>query len=603
MRASPFTALLLLSTIAGCGVGRHADATSSTGCDHCHGTGALGAPPPGVGGAAASTDPKVGAHSAHLASDLPHPTVSCSECHRVPTRISDPGHFNPQSVVVFGPRATAGGRTPTYDPATLTCSGTWCHAQPGAATPAPAWNRALDGGDRCKHCHGAPPPRPHPVWSACDRCHGATPAGPNHLDGVVQGTRVHPAGWIAAHGPIALGGTGPCAECHGPDIFSLSSPLSCAACHGPGGCNACHGAPPQTGAHARHNDGGGTPAYGGVRVLAQDPGNATGYRFECGNCHPLDHAHHFDGTVDVDLSPAGAPAGSLKARNAPDAAYVKAPGETYGHCRNVACHSSGQDSPAYVDTPRWDATGLGCDGCHGNPPRYQSGGAGTATANGHVWVDTWTDQSNQPFSIAAGHWGDFPSYGHQDLDHPFDPAVAGASPVTCQTCHYATVDPAHTGPSGFFYLDTTSRFDVENAPPLTGFTTCATASCHTGAAGPPAQGGAALPLHHVNGTRDVVFDPRTSAAGYARLPAAPNTPGFPYWRFDASFAGISPSTPDQRLDGNTFSLHLGNAQWDAATKTCSNVACHLDQTSMVWGDAPDINSGVNGEICLRCHAF
>jgi predicted CxxxxCH...CXXCH cytochrome family protein len=243
----------------------------------------------------------------------------------------------------------------------------------------------------------------------------------------------------------------------------------------------------------------------------------------------------------------------------------------------------------FVTTPRWDdLTGLGCDGCHGNPPRYASGGPSSPTANSHVWVETDPTLG----AIAGGHWGDLPSWGHQNLGHPLDPATAGASPITCQTCHYDTVDPAHTGPSGFYYLDTTSRYDVD--PALAGIVGCT--SCHTGAAGaPPAQGGAVSPLKHVNGTRDVAFDPRTSAAGYARLPPAPNIPAFPYWRRPA---GLSSTRVDVRMDGDTLSLHLGNARWDAATKTCTNVACHLSQTSVTWGATTSLS-----DACKSCHNF
>jgi predicted CxxxxCH...CXXCH cytochrome family protein len=100
----------------------------------------------------------------------------------------------------------------------------------------------------------------------------------------------------------------------------------------------------------------------------------------------------------------------------------------------------------------------------------------------------------------------------------------------------------------------------------------------------------------VNGVRDVAFDPRTSVDGYARLPAAPNTPVFPYWRFPA---GLSSLAPDMRMDGSTLSLHLANARWDAATKTCSNVACHLAQTAAVWGETtPNLSAA-----CMRCHVF
>jgi predicted CxxxxCH...CXXCH cytochrome family protein len=52
--------------------------------------------------------------------------------------------------------------------------------------------------------------------------------------------------------------------------------------------------------------------------------------------------------------------------------------------------------------------------------------------------------------------------------------------------------------------------------------------------------------------------------------------------------------PDAVMEGNTLSMRLGGAGWAPATKTCSSVACHLDQTSVVWG-APHDGS------CATCH--
>ncbi len=36
-----------------------------------------------------------------------------------------------------------------------------------------------------------------------------------------------------------------------------------------------------------------------------------------------------------------------------------------------------------------------------------------------------------------------------------------------------------------------------------------------------------------------------------------------------------------------MSMHLGGATWAPATKTCSSVACHLAETSVIWGGAPE----------------
>jgi predicted CxxxxCH...CXXCH cytochrome family protein len=98
----------------------------------------------------------------------------------------------------------------------------------------------------------------------------------------------------------------------------------------------------------------------------------------------------------------------------------------------------------------------------------------------------------------------------------------------------------------------------------------------------------------VNGRADVVFDARTALPALPWLPAAPNTPTRPYWLTDAS-AGFVPA--DAVREGTTLSFHLANARYDAATKTCSNVGCHLEATAVVWGGANAFDR------CTTCHVF
>jgi predicted CxxxxCH...CXXCH cytochrome family protein len=199
------------------------------------------------------------------------------------------------------------------------------------------------------------------------------------------------------------------------------------------------------------------------------------------------------------LFEAAAPAGTLKARNAPTAAY-NASAKT---CSGVYCHSSGQESPAFAVSPAWTSTTpLGCGGCHGNPPRYPSGGALSDTANGHIWLD--------PGGWVGGHILGLPGemmYSRHGGGSPYSP-TANASPMTCETCHYDTTDPASRGPSGFYWLDTAGEYEVGGlSPPRCD-------SCHSaGSAYAPLAKGRGLPLRHVNGTRDVVFDRRTALPG------------------------------------------------------------------------------------------
>ncbi|HET7752364.1 MAG TPA: hypothetical protein VFK85_00525, partial [Anaeromyxobacteraceae bacterium] len=103
----------LPAALAACGSPRAAAHAERSGCDGCHGSGGLGLPPPSFSGATSTSDRGVGAHAAHLSSDLANPALSCSDCHVVPRTIGDPGHMSPASLVAFGARARAGGATPT----------------------------------------------------------------------------------------------------------------------------------------------------------------------------------------------------------------------------------------------------------------------------------------------------------------------------------------------------------------------------------------------------------------------------------------------------------------------------------------------------------
>jgi len=495
--------------------------------------------------AASTTD----AHPTHDAPPVAQP-IACAECHAP--------HGGMDHLLHFGPLANAGGATATWDPATATCSN-YCHGQTlgGGLVTSPIWTR-VDGSQAfCGSCHGLPPPAPHPALvTACGACHPGYTA-----------TSVNLA--LHINGAVDLGGTGT-------------------------GCDGCHGFPPATGAHATHV-GFAPPAqvYGDTAILqdlfpADTPTTAPStYFFGCGNCHPLDPARHMDGTVEVELWSPAAPPGSLKARSAATAAYDPAT----GRCSGAYCHSSGQLAPSWIRprdgsailSPGWrSGEHLGCGGCHDDPPAYPSGGAGAPTANNHLVL------ADDGFE--AGHFGGFPSAWHVS-NHGSPNPGEGASAVTCQTCHVDTVDPARTGPSGFYYLDTTGNYDLGGGLGLV----CT--SCHTpGDPLAPTGAGGALPLRHVNGSREVVLDRRAVLPAFPGLPAAPNTPTRPIWEAPG---GLSPTDfgPDMAYDGTTLSAHLGSAAYDPATKTCTNVSCHLAGTSVVWG-------GPTGWVaCSTCHGF
>ena len=110
------------------------------------------------------------AHTAHV-----NAGVACESCHVVPARVGD-GHPDgrARAQVTFSGLAVAGGATPTYDPATMTCSGVYCHGATldvAGKVPAPSWDQELPA---CLICHDYPPPS-HDGFPGngftCSQCH------------------------------------------------------------------------------------------------------------------------------------------------------------------------------------------------------------------------------------------------------------------------------------------------------------------------------------------------------------------------------------------------------------------------------------------------
>lgn len=593
-------AIVLAALVAACGSSKKT-AVQGELCVQCHGDAARStaiarvdanlkaAPPAAVNGATATTDPKVGAHQAHLVAGRLRGPIACNECHVVPAdmtaheaeiaRIKD----GAAQAVTFGGLAIKGDGPAAYDEGTLRCSNTYCHGatiNQGGFNHAPLWTGGASEAT-CTSCHGYPPAaatgHPSPA-SDCHACHPATVAADNFTIIVTDGVSTHIDG-LPTIDPALL--TQGCTFCH-PQM------------------------PPTSGAHASHTsaDAVATPAtaYGNTGATAAfSPTSATAYAFGCGNCHPLLGGKHLDGILEVELTPDTGTAGTLRGMNSPTAAWEPV-GRT---CSGVYCHSSGQATPDFVAaTPGWySGATLGCNGCHANPPSYASGGAGTATANSHVQLDP-------AGAYEWGHFAGFPGVTHDGSKHGgvLQPSTAywygqASAPITCQTCHYDTAAATNVGPSGFYYLDSSGNYEISDA--VVSYTYSCTA-CHDGSAA-AAGTGKVMPYFHVNGARDVRFDPRTDLTGMdatyaaANLPASPNTPTRPYWFTNGSplISGIPSLPADAVANGSTLSMDLQSAGWNATSKTCSSVACHFNQTSVQWGG----QGGESSTSCSACHTL
>lgn len=574
--------LISVAALSACGSSRKLSDERPL-CERCHG-GASGnqAPPRAVDGATATTDPGVGAHQAHVVAGRLRGPIPCGECHVVPANMEQHEAGIAAIVagtaqrVVFGALAAQGATGAAFDATgTQRCSNTYCHGATlnhGGSNHAPKWT-VVDAGHTeaaCGTCHfeaGEPFPPGHPTGDTnCNAC---------HPESVLPGnTAINLAGGKHMNGAID------------------------------GGCTSCHAAPPGDRGHQIHA----SPSaviYGDTRLTADfaTPATTT-YVFGCGNCHPLSLANHFNGAVNVTLDPAGAPAGSLRSSNDPAAAYDS----VAKSCSGVYCHSSGQATPAYVTSPAWNGAPVPaserCARCHANPPRYASGGAGTATANSHLGL---INEGGKTFE--TGHFGGFPAAVHDGSFH--GNGTRGSSPITCQSCHADTVDATNTGPSGFYYLDTSGDYDLAGTGDFcfggtgmdcTGGTVTAAyacTQCHDGTTAPQGTG-KVMPFLHVNGARDVTFDTRATR---------PGTPDRPYWY--GPYGGSAPTSywaigGDALADGVYLSLRLPQppaAPWNSATKTCSGIACHFNLTSVRWGELLTQDFGGCNNTCATCHSF
>jgi len=216
-------AALILAGV-GCDVVRQSQSpTTAAGqldtCTLCHGEVANGnaAPPRSTTSATATTDPRVGAHQAHLQDGPLRKAVACGDCHLVPATVDSPGHMDGVVEVTFGALAHSDGAQPSWDPAQVTCA-TYCHGStlPGGSNTAPIWNKVDGTQAACGTCHGIPPSSGHHSTHqgqgiACGNCHGTAYSATTvdvslHVNGTIDvGNKV--TSWSPT--------THQCVGCHG----------------------------------------------------------------------------------------------------------------------------------------------------------------------------------------------------------------------------------------------------------------------------------------------------------------------------------------------------------------------------------------------------
>jgi len=380
-------------------------------CLFCHGAGETltGAPPRDLGTPDLSASLSFRAHTTHVTSGVAV-AFDCTECHRKPSDVLDPGHaFDDtpaRAEVGFGAGLSPEGH---YDGGG-TCSGLYCHgngqgpngtitdgAPPrdcgschaGLDSGQAAW-AAMGGlhsfhlgqGASCADCHAATTNDGRSIatltlhvnglkdvdfsiagfsFDSQDRacagtCHGHAHSASPWLDAL---NPYHPAGYAApdVHGYDMELQQIDCRNCHSADLTGSLGP-SCDSCHSVGwrsDCVFCHGGDDNlTGAPPR--DLGTLPMSGSLAFLAHTVHVTQGISkaYDCTECHTkpsdvLSMEHAFDDTPgrgEVRFST------GLSAAGAYDGA---------GTCSSLYCHGNGRgNNGTAVD----GSAPMQCNSCH-----------------------------------------------------------------------------------------------------------------------------------------------------------------------------------------------------------------------------------------------
>lgn len=123
-------------------------------CTYCHGgvDNQTGAPPRGLRGETSASTLAVGAHTTHLEGAWVSNGFACSECHLVPSNLTDSEHWAIDSVAEMTWGNLAGSNS-SWDRATHECSNVYCHGNfsGGYTTNAPNWTAPAQA--VCGSCH------------------------------------------------------------------------------------------------------------------------------------------------------------------------------------------------------------------------------------------------------------------------------------------------------------------------------------------------------------------------------------------------------------------------------------------------------------------
>jgi predicted CxxxxCH...CXXCH cytochrome family protein len=583
------------------------DATGGS-CTSCHGDPArspsLIAPAPpanaGTGGSPwAGSDP--GAHLKHLTgTKLRRTSVACAECHLVPTASPGPPgsgdtHGDGVATVVFGSLSATDGARPTWSPAALTCSTTYCHGGTlqGGTETAPKWNETGGAASSCGACHGNPPPTTsqggtHPDVAAAQNCNGCHTGYSGVKGGTITvNTTLHLNGVIDSSN-----GSGSCASCHGDPQRSPSDIAS---------------APPANALGV----GGATPPW-----AAGDPGahlaHLTGTTLRsaaiaCAECHTVPTTSdaaggHRNGTANVVF-------GSLSKSGGASPTWT--PG-TLG-CAATYCHGATMQGGSNT-APTWTGTSaqVACGTCHGLPPAtpehasvtastncngchggYDGSASGTIAVNKAVHLNGLVEADTASLTCTSCH-----GTAGRTLVAGADPRTASAPPVNAgdASSPWASGDPgahlAHLNPAPSGAL----------AAPI------ACSECHVVPSLSSAPSGT-----HENGAADVTFGTLSKTLGSS--PAfSPGTLGCAAsYCHGGTMAGGTNTAPT--WNGNAAQVACGTCHGIPPATVASGArphpassgsdcgSCHTGYTATTVNVALHVNGTIDasGGTCTSCH--
>ena len=571
---------------------------TGAGCVACHS---------GVN-AITANGPATGSHT-----NTPGHAVACTTCHNAGTTSTvapsvehADGNIDVANVGYLANKTKGSAGT--------TCSAASCHVSPvsTAFVTTPSWGVTGAG---CVACHsgvnaitangpatGSHTNTPgHAV--ACTTCHNAgttSTVAPSveHADGNIDVANV---GYLANKTKGSAGTTCSAASCHVSPVSTafVTTPswgvtgAGCVACHS--GVNAITANGPATGSHT----------------------NTPGHAVACTTCHaagttstiaPSAANGHADGNIDV------ANVGYLA---------NKTKGSAGTTCSAASCHVS-PVSTAFVTTPSWGVTGVGCAACHNGANLITAQGPATGSHTKHATAPVatvCTDCHNAGTSATVA-----PTVGHIDgnIDatqgYPANKVKASAA-ATCTTlCHStsltAVVTPTWGQPSTCASCHATSpATGAHNAHLLTTTfnKTIACIDCHAGAVS-GSNGGTA----HLDGNIDVAaggyptniakhavgtyagtcsatwcHGSAVSPFGTPILPADAVTPKVvPTW--GATITGCTACHGNPPNDTN----HTG-----VAVNTCNQCHAHVNSTNTFNDPTQHVDGKVQGGSCDYCHGY